>query len=169
MDQQPPKAEYKPNIYPIIYWALVYGVIAAFVLFTVHLLAGFIALLWFPVFLAGVIWGGYRKYQQDKAAWEQGIGSSPTPGPSKQKTPVEEFKDAARDIAQAGREMIIRQAKEDAVAAQVEQEEVVAQENVGEVPTLRQAQGKEEIITEVPETAPEEEQVPPQSPLQPLV
>ncbi|MDA1168796.1 MAG: hypothetical protein O3A36_00470 [bacterium] len=139
--------EYKPNIYPIMYWALVYGIIAATALLAVHLLAGFISLLWFPVFLAGLVWGGYRKYQRDKAAWAQSNGSPATPTSGKQKTPVEEFKDAARDIAQASREMMARQATEDAATEQVEQE----------------------IITEVPETAPEEDQVPPQSPLQPLV
>ncbi len=154
MDNQSPKTEYKPNLYPIIYWALVYGIIAAIVLFAVNLLAGFIALIWFPVFLAGVIWGGYRKYQQDKAAWAQNNGTHTAP-----KSSVEEFKDAARDIAQASREMITRQAAEDKAVEQAVQEEILTQENTAE----------DSANQSVPEPAQEEKPVPPQSPLQPLV
>lgn len=169
MDQTTPQGEYKPNIYPIMYWAILYGLIAAFVLFAITMLANFITVLWFPVFLAGVIWGGFRKYKQDKAAWAQSQGA-----PSVPKTPVQEFKDAARDIAQASREMIARQAQED---AQVVQEEVVAQEAaaeaqevpvaepaVAEVPQEAAPAAEETIVTQEPE-----EPRTPQSPLQPLV
>jgi uncharacterized membrane protein len=152
MEQPAPKAEYKPNIYPIMYWAIVYGIIAAFALFVLHVLSGFIAIVWFPVFLAGVVWGGYRKYKQDKAAWMQSTGTTSS---SKPKSPVEEFKDAARDIAQASREMIVRQAQEDVAAEQ-------ASVSAGEIPT---AEGPEEIDEAPTEEVPR----PPASPLQPLV
>ena len=154
MDQQPPQTEYKPNIYPIMYWGILYGVIAALALLTIRLLADFISVLWFPVFLAGLIWGGYRKYVQDKAAWMQSTGTPSTTQSGTSKSPVEEFKAAARDIAQAGREMIARQAVEDAVTDQAEQIEQT------ETPIA------ETIQKEAPQ---QEEQTPPQSPLQPLV
>ncbi len=173
MDQNTHQGEYKPNIYPIMYWAILYGIIAAFVLLVISMLANFITLLWFPVFLAGVIWGGFRKYKQDKAAWSQSQGTHPTP-----KSPVQEFKDAARDIAQASREMMARQAQEDIVAAQAVQqeaaqqqnavtEEVIVEENPVSAPEVPQAETTtetEEIVTQQPE-----EPRTPQSPLQPLV
>lgn len=148
--------DYKPNIYPIMYWAILYGIIAAFALLIVNLLAGFIAVIWFPVFLAGVVWGGYRKYKQDKAAWMQSTGTTPESPSSTPRSPVQEFKDAAKDIAQAGREMIARQAAEDIAATQASQEEV----NVasGEIP-----------VAESEVTPPEDEPRTPTSPLQPLV
>lgn len=174
MNQTPPQGEYKPNIYPIMYWAILYGIIAAFVLLVISMLASFITVLWFPVFLAGVVWGGFRKYKQDKAAWSQGQGVPSTP-----KTPVEEFKDAARDIAQASREMMARQAQEDTAAAQAVgqqgtpeetvavAEEVPAEETpvaVPEIPVTEVPTEEEEIITQQPD-----ESQKPQSPLQPLV
>ncbi|MEK7500005.1 MAG: hypothetical protein AAB649_05370 [Patescibacteria group bacterium] len=171
MDQQTPQPEYKPNIYPIIYWALVYGIIAATALFAVHLLAGIIALVWFPVFLAGVIWGGYRKYQQDKAAWAQTNGTSTSSASGAPNTPMQEFKNAARDIAKAGQEMITRQAIEDIAVEQAVQEEILTQENAEQENAEQSVPetSPEEIITQAPETVSEEKPVPPQSPLQPLV
>ncbi len=168
MDQTTPTGEYKPNIYPIMYWALLYGIIAASALLALHLLSGLITFIWFPVFLAGLVWGGFRKYKQDKAAWEQSQGN-----PAQPKTPVQEFKDAARDIAKAGSEMIARQAQEDKEVAQaVEeaqsesiQEEGVAQEATVVVEEPEEVAVEEEtIVTQEPE-----ESKPPQSPLQPLV
>jgi choline-glycine betaine transporter len=165
MDQNTPQGEYKPNIYPIMYWAILYGIVAAFVLLVISMLANYITVLWFPVFLAGVVWGGYRKYKQDKAAWAQSQGT-----PNAPKTPVEEFKDAARDIAQASREMIARQAQEDAQAVQTVQEEIAQEEATvaaAETPaeeTIPEATPEEEIVTQQPE-----EPRTPQSPLQPLV
>lgn len=97
-------AEFKPNIYPIMYWGLMYGLIAGFVLFLLFILSRYITLLWFPVFLAGVMWGGYRNYRKQKN--EAGhAGTTP-------KSPIEEFKEAARDIVGATREMIAEQARE---------------------------------------------------------
>ena len=159
-----------------MYWALVYGIIAASVLLLIKILADFINIIWFFVFLAGLIWGGFRKYKQDKAAWMQGSGIKST-----SKSAKEEFKEAARDIAQAGKEMIAKQVQENAQAAQTVLE-VEVQENTdaGEIPvnreeesTLRQAQGKENPVAqeeeEIISEEPAEEPKPPQSPLKPLV
>ncbi|HLC49788.1 MAG TPA: hypothetical protein VJI96_05390 [Candidatus Andersenbacteria bacterium] len=150
--------EYKPNIYPIMYWALVYGIIAASVLLLIKILADFINIIWFFVFLAGLIWGGFRKYKQDKAAWMQGSGIKST-----SKSAKEEFKEAARDIAQAGKEMIAKQVQENAQAAQESSAagEIPVQENTAPL--------QEDILSEEPEAESEEEPKTPQSPLQPLV
>lgn len=94
-------ANFKPNIYPIIYWALAFGVSAGVVLFLVNILARFITLVWFPVFLAGVVWGGYRNYQRQKQAWQAGTGQPTTPD-----SPLNEFKQAVSDIASASRDMM---------------------------------------------------------------
>lgn len=148
--------EYKPNIYPIIYWAILYGVIAAIGLFVLNLLASFITVLWFPVFLAGLVWGGFRKYKQDKAAWMASNGVTATP-----KSPVEEFKDAARDISDATQEMMARQAEEDRAAVMQQQVPPVApQVPAQDVPSMppeitpppfTPADG-EEIVSQQPET-----------------
>ncbi len=152
--QQP--IAYKPNIYPIIYWAILYGAIAALALVALTMLASFITVLWFPVFLAGLIWGGFRKYKQDKAAWMQGKGLVGT-----SKSPVEEFKDAARDIAQASRDMVQRHAQEDAtVAAEQAQAQEDALTPTAEdqvAPAIPQEQ--EGILTEESE-APQNQQPP---------
>lgn len=152
METPTPQNEYKPNIYPIMYWALLYGALCALALFALKLLSDFIVILWFPVFLAGVIWGGFRKYKQDKASWMQGKGIVGT-----KKSPVDEFKDAARDIAQASQEMVARHAKEDADAviatqeAQAQQDQLAIQDEVAlpESPATPQEDGQ--IITQEPE------------------
>ncbi|OGY31693.1 MAG: hypothetical protein A3C02_00330 [Candidatus Andersenbacteria bacterium RIFCSPHIGHO2_02_FULL_45_11] len=123
--EDPTKNEYKPNIYPIMYWALLYGALSALALFVLKLLSDFITILWFPVFLAGLIWGGFRKYKQDKAAWMAGKGIVGT-----QKSAVDEFKDAARDITQATQEMVSRHAQEDAAAVVAAQEAQVQQDTL---------------------------------------
>jgi FtsZ-interacting cell division protein ZipA len=144
--------EFKPNIYPIMYWALLYGALSALGLFVVYLLASFITILWFPVFLAGLIWGGFRKYKQDKAAWMKDAGITSTP-----KSAVEEFKDAARDIADASREMAARHAQEDAQAAQ----QALEQESAAQAEQTQLANqdeiaipGSEEAQFEEPATPP---------------
>ncbi len=103
----PASGEYKPNIYPIMYWALAYGVIAGAILFIVFLLSRFITVIWFPVFLAGVIWGGFRNYKKQKSAW---FASQGAPAPTK--SPVAEFKEAVGDIVIASREMMAEQSPE---------------------------------------------------------
>lgn len=116
--------EFKPNIYPIIYWALAYGVIAGFLLFLVYILSRYITLVWFPVFLLGLVWGGYRNYQRQKKMWSTQSGVPLTP-----KSPVQEFKEAVSDVTQAAREMVAQQRAEDAEIANAEAEaEALAQE-----------------------------------------
>jgi hypothetical protein len=114
--------EYKPNIYPIMYWAILYGVVTTLVLFALNLLASYMSLLWFPIFLVGLIWGGYRRYEKDKKNWMEGQGLVGT-----SKAPLEEFKDAVRDIAQATQEMIAKHKAEDTQKAAQESVEQQAQ------------------------------------------
>ncbi len=159
MEQETLKNEYKPNIYPIMYWALLYGALSALALFVLKILSDFITILWFPVFLAGLVWGGFRKYKQDKTAWMQGKGIVGT-----QKSAVDEFKDAARDITLATQEMVSRHAQEDAKAvvaaqeAQTQQDTLAIQDEAAlpdSAPVAPQApetpSQPEEIITQEPE------------------
>jgi len=106
-------ADFKPNIYPIMYWGLMYGLIAGFLLFIIYILSRYLTLVWFPVFLAGVIWGGYRNYRKQKK--EAG-------GSQEKKTPMEEFKEAAKDIVGATREMVAEQVQESVEQEAAEQE-----------------------------------------------
>ncbi|MBI3255514.1 MAG: hypothetical protein HYZ63_00930 [Candidatus Andersenbacteria bacterium] len=125
MDQttppQPPQPEFnidfRPNMYPIMYWAIAYGAIAGVALFLVRILAEFIGLLWAPVFLVGLVWGGYRQYQKQKAGWRAGRGIPTAAG-----SPMDEFKQAVGDVVTASREMMAEQRAED--AAQTAQAEV---------------------------------------------
>jgi len=104
---------FKPNIYPIIWWALAYGIAAGLLLFVLALLARFITLVWFPVFLAGLIWGALRNYRQQKRQYAKGAGVTVTP-----QSPLNEIKEAVRDIAQASRETFAKEAASaEAVAA----------------------------------------------------
>lgn len=166
MDEQQPQLAYKPNIYPIMYWAILYGAVAALALVLLTMIAKYVTILWFPVFLAGLVWGGFRKYKQDKATWMKGKGLVGT-----SKSPLEEFKDAARDITQASQDMMRRQAQEDAAAqqaaqAEVEQEQVVTEEAPQEQPAAPvvpqaapQPQEQEQILTS--EEEPPTQQQPP--------
>lgn len=150
MEDTTPQNEYKPNIYPIMYWAILYGALSALALFVLKLLSDFITILWFPVFLAGLVWGGFRKYKQDKTAWMQGKGIVGT-----SKSVVEEFKDAARDITQATQEMVSRHAQEDAASAIATQEAQVQQDQLAiqdEAALPQQPSQTEQIITQEPET-----------------
>lgn len=143
-------AEFKPNIYPIMYWGLMYGLIAGFVLFLLFILSRYITLLWFPVFLVGVMWGGYRNYRKQKN--EAGhAGTTP-------KSPIEEFKEAARDIVGATREMIAEQARETEQAtpeteeATAETEASPAEEDLATAPVA--VEGDNELVEQAPaETA----------------
>lgn len=116
-------SEFKPNIYPVIYWALAYGVIAGFLLFLVYILSQYITLVWFPVFALGLVWGGYRNYKKQKKMWSTQSGTPITP-----KSPVEEFKEAVSDVTQAAREMVAQNRAEDAQIAQQEAEDQAAAE-----------------------------------------
>src|SRR3989344_6540711 len=93
--------DFKPNMYPIMYWAIAYGAAAGVALFLVNILSTFIGALWAPVFLVGLVWGGYRNYQKQKAAWRMGQGVSSVP-----QTPIQEFKTAVSDVVSASREMM---------------------------------------------------------------
>lgn len=92
-------AQFQPNIFGIMYWGLLYGLVAGFALLVINFLSDYISLIWLPVFLIGVVWGGYRNYLKQKRAAGQGVVGSP----------LEEFKAAAQDIAQAARQMVAEQ------------------------------------------------------------
>jgi hypothetical protein len=97
-------AEFKVNIYPLMYWGLAYGLIAGFVLFVLFLLSKYITVIWFPVFLAGLIWGGYRNYKKQKDGW-----SKQSNEPKKSQSPADEVKEAVKDIFSATKEMVAEQ------------------------------------------------------------
>ncbi|MDZ4225322.1 MAG: hypothetical protein U1C49_00585, partial [Candidatus Andersenbacteria bacterium] len=107
MNNQSTGQEFKPNIYPVMYWALAYGVVAGLLLFLLSVLSQFLTLVWFPVFLAGLIWGGYRNYQKQRSEWRQNTGT-----PATAQSPVNEFKSAVQDIAAASRELMSQEAQE---------------------------------------------------------
>lgn len=110
-------AEFKPNIYPIMYWAIAYGVAAGLALFLLRILSTFISLVWVPVFLAGLVWGGYRNYEKQKKQWHAAQG---TPAPVQ--SPVQEFKSAVKDIADVSQEMIAQE-RQEAARQVLDQEE----------------------------------------------
>lgn len=97
-------ADFKPNIYPVMYWGLMFGLMAGFVLFIMFLLSQYITTIWFPVFLAGVIWGGYRNYRKQKQAWQEGGGQ-----PSEPQGVAQEIREAAKDIAAAAKDILTEQ------------------------------------------------------------
>lgn len=99
--------EFKPNIYPVMYWALAYGVLAGVLLFIVYLLSNFITIIWFPVFLAGVIFGGFRNYRKQREDWGRSQGQAPQAKPM-----MQELREAVVDIAAASQEMIAEQPEE---------------------------------------------------------
>lgn len=96
---------FKPNIYPIIYWALAFGVTAGVALFILQLLANYITIVWFPVFILGLAWGAYRNYQQQKKAWQTRAGVPATP-----QSPGAEIRQAVKDIADASKELFNQEA-----------------------------------------------------------
>jgi len=111
---QPPLAatgEFKPNIYPILYWALSFGVIAGIFLALVWWFSQYITVVWAFVFLGGAGWGAYRNYKKQKDAWTRNQGGTPQP-----QSALNEFRDAARDIVSAGRDMMAEQRAEDVIA-----------------------------------------------------
>lgn len=96
-----PTGKFKPNPYPIMYWALAYAVIAGVILFIVFLLSQYITLFWLPVFLAGLVWGGYRNYKKQKDGWYAQTG---TPAPAQ--SAAQEFREAVSDVVNASREVM---------------------------------------------------------------
>lgn len=114
-------ADFKPNIYPIMYWGLLYGLVAGFGLLALLFLSRYIGVIWFPVFLIGLVFGGYRNYQRQKSGVGAGVAASP----------LQEFKNAAQDIASATREMINEQriaASEEAAPPLTEEQELLPPE-----------------------------------------
>lgn len=116
IEQQP--GQFKPNMYPLMYWALAFGAISGVALFLMYLLSQFITIVWFPVFLAGLVWGGYRNYKQQKEAWMKGTGASAVP-----QSPMQEFKEAVGDVVNASRQMMAEQRAEDQALSQQAEEE----------------------------------------------
>lgn len=117
---------FKPNMYPIMYWALAFGAAAGVALFIMFLLSRFITIVWFPVFLVGLVWGGYKNYQKQKQAWMAGAGVSVAP-----QSPMQEFKQAIGDIASASRDMMAEQRLESQAQAEqqaLEEQELLAQQ-----------------------------------------
>jgi hypothetical protein len=117
-----------------MYWGLMYGLIAGFVLFILFMLSRFITVLWFPVFLVGLIWGGYRNYIKQKK--EAGHGNT------EPKTVLEEFKEAAKDIVGATREMVAEQVEEAAQREEMAAQEII--ENDELAPTEVETDNREE-------------------------
>ena len=128
---------FKPNIYPILYWAIAYGVIAGVLLLLLLLLSRFITLVWFPVFLVGLVWGGYRNYKKQKRIW-----STQTGVPIAPKNPMEEFREAVSDVVDASREMVAQHRAEDAEIAAAETEAAQEQEEESESLPLSQTEGE---------------------------
>lgn len=93
--------DFKPQIMPLMYWALAYGAAAGILLFILWALSSFITVVWFPVFLVGVIWGGWRNYQQQKKRWYTQAGV-----PQPRQSPIDEFRQAAADIATSSQELL---------------------------------------------------------------
>jgi hypothetical protein len=137
-------ADFKPNIYPVMYWALAYGAVAGVALFIMFLLSRFVTVIWFPVFLVGFVWGGYRNYQKQKAAYHANSGVAPVA-----QSPVNEFRQAVADVANATQDMMAsqtqEQAEEDLQQAEVEGELPLEGEEATEV-IEEQLPGTEEAV-----------------------
>lgn len=118
-DEQNPLTGFKPNIYPVMYWALVYGVLAGVLLFVIYLLQQYITIIWFPIFLVGLVLGGFRNYKKQKTAWLHGQGM--TVGPT---SFASEIREAVSDITVASQEMIAEER-----AAQQQEEPIETTEN----------------------------------------
>ena len=146
-------ADFKPNMYPVMYWALAYGAIAGVALFIMFLLSRFVTVIWFPVFLIGFVWGGYRNYQKQKAAFHANSGVAPVA-----QSPVNEFRQAVADVANATQDMMAEQ-------AQAQAEEVMQEEEAGQELPPEGEETAEVIEEQLPV---QEEAVPPEeNPTQP--
>ena len=122
------QVEFKPNMYPIMYWALAFGAASGVAMFLLLILSQYINIIWVPVFLVGLVWGGYRNYQKQKAAWQQVQGL-----PARSGTPAQEFRQAVGDVMNASREMMAENRAEEQVRqAQLEQELLEQQQVVSE-------------------------------------
>jgi len=101
-----------------MYWALAYGVVAGILLYLIYLFSQYITIIWFPVFLAGLIWGGWRNYKKQKKVWTANSGVAPAA-----QSPVDEFKQAVTDIADASRDLMNQPPPETSAEPEVTEEE----------------------------------------------
>lgn len=100
-----------------MYWALAFGSAAAVLLFVLFLLSRVIAFAWVPVFLTGLIWGGYRNYKKQKQDWANTAGVVPVV-----LSPLDEFRQAASDVAQASRDLMEQESPAPEAAPEVTSE-----------------------------------------------
>lgn len=96
--------EFKPNLYPMMFWALIFGATAGIGLFTVFILERYITTIWFPVFLGGLGWGALRNYRKQKKQWSEQTGETPS-----NQSPMQEIREAVGDVVQASREIMAEQ------------------------------------------------------------
>lgn len=111
---------FKPNIYPIMYWGLAFGAIAGVLLTVMWLLSRYITLVWIPVFLVGLAWGGFRNYRKQKRDWEQSHGIMPAA-----QSAMQEFRAAVSDVMSASQGLMA----EETPAEEQPEEEIVEEEN----------------------------------------
>lgn len=102
----PATLKFKPNIYPVILWSLVYGLAAGVLLFLITVAQQFVTILWIPLFLAGVVWGGWRNYVRQKSAWLASQGQAYQP-----QSTTAEFREALSDIRVASRDLFESEAE----------------------------------------------------------
>lgn len=110
------------------------------------LLARYITVVWPFIFLAGLLWGGYRNYRQQKQALGVAVAGSP----------MQEFRQAVSDIAQVSQAVFNQNAPEAAPEDEGEQELNIpptAESNT--MPVQDQAEAiTEESTTPVPPNPP---------------
>lgn len=93
---------------PIFYWALAYGAAAGILMSLVAIMAKYLTLAWLPVFLAGLIWGGWRSWRQQRQQWYAQENVTPPA-----QSVAEEIRQAALDMAQASQELLNQDAEEE--------------------------------------------------------
>lgn len=147
---------FKPNIYPVIFWAVSYGAAAALLVFVAKLLLEYINIFGPLVFLAGVVLGAWRNYRKQKNEFYANSGQAPA-----EQSPMDEFRAAARDIASASQELM----NQEAPAEEVVEEEIVYEEPP--VETQQQEVQQEELPPEEPPVAPPTPPTTPQPPTPP--
>ena len=93
--------EFKPNIYPLIFWGIIYGVPAGLLVLAMQFLSNMIGIVWGPVFLLGLAWGAFRNYQKQKETWLNNQGQTYQP-----QSIMQEFRSATQDIMNASQEVM---------------------------------------------------------------
>lgn len=100
--------QFKPNIMPIFYWALAYGSAAGILMSLMKIMAKYLTWAWLPVFLASLIWGGWRSWRQQRQQWYAQTNEKPPA-----QSVAEEIRQAASDMAQASQDMLNQDADEE--------------------------------------------------------